>query len=154
MWKPYEEMSRGVIPQNALMVTDGAGILPYYVPDLRIIDLYGLIDATVARTPETRDNHERQMAHDRRPPPGYLQQRGVNFIIYPPASSETLALDRANYAARNRPRVVDAFRGHRLSVGHRTLCRSRSADQSRDSSSSDFWGRIGKVWRPLDGKRL
>ncbi len=143
MWKPYEEMSRGVIPQNALMVTDGAGILPYYVPDLRIIDLYGLIDATVARTPVTRDNHERQMAHDRRPPPGYLQQRGVNFIIYPPASSDTVALDRANYAARLGPELWMPFEAtdSQWAIEH-------FADQDLRTRAEiefvDFWGRIGK----------
>ena len=143
MWKPYEEMSRGVIPQNALMVTDGAGILPYYVPDLRIIDLYGLTDATVARAPVTRDNHERQMAHDRSPPPGYLQQRGVNFIIRPPASSDTVALDRANYAARLGPELWMPFDAtdSQWAIEH-------FADQDLRTKAEiefvDFWGRIGK----------
>ena len=53
------------------------------MPDLKIVDSHGLIDATVARTPVTHSNLERRMAHDRQPPPEYLKQRGVNLTIFP-----------------------------------------------------------------------
>ena len=33
------------------------GIMSYYVPDVTIIDGYGLTDATVARNPATHPNH-------------------------------------------------------------------------------------------------
>ena len=48
-----------------------------------------MTDATVARTPVTHPNLERVIAHDRRPPPEYLKQRGVNIRIFDPASSAT-----------------------------------------------------------------
>ena len=98
--KPYEEIERGIIPADALMAQGALGILPYYLPDLKFIDIGGLADATVARNPVTRPNHQRMIAHDRHPPPGYLKQRGVNFHIYPPTSSETKALDHADYAVK------------------------------------------------------
>ena len=93
MWKPYEKMERGVIPRRCRDDPRYAiGIMSYYVPDLTIIDIFGLTDATVARNPVTHPNHVRRIAHDRHPPPGYLQQRGVNFHLQPAASSEAQAL--------------------------------------------------------------
>ena len=102
LWQPYEAV-RGVIPGDAVTLVGNIGIKPYYVPDLKIVDLYGLTDAVVAHNPVTRPNHERQIAHDRRPPPGYLQQRGVNFHLYPAATSEAEALTGANYALKVGP---------------------------------------------------
>ncbi len=99
-WKPYENMDRGVIPDDALTVAWSIGIYPYYLPDLKVIDMRGLTDAVVARNPVTKPNHKRVIAHDRRPPPGYLEERGVNFTIYPAASSKSQALRRAQYAVK------------------------------------------------------
>ena len=99
-WKPYENMQRGVIPDDALMSDGSLGIRFYYLPDLKVIDRYGLTDATVARNPVTRSNRKRVIAHDRWPPPGYLQARGVNFTIRPPQSSASAALARARYAVK------------------------------------------------------
>ena len=96
--RPYEQMERGVIPDDAVMHVLAAGIIPYYVPNLQFIDQYGLTNAMVARTPATHPNHARFMAHDRNPPPGYLQQRGVNFQLHGPATSAYTALASANYA--------------------------------------------------------
>ena len=45
----------------------------YFVPDLKIIDYHGLTDATVARTPVTKGNDRRFIAHDRAPSPEYLK---------------------------------------------------------------------------------
>ena len=102
-WRPYEEAARGIIPADAVMASPAIGILPYYVPDMTIIDLHGLTDATVARHPVTKPNQERVIAHDRRPPPGYLQQRGVNFHLHEVAFSEFKALTAANYALQVGP---------------------------------------------------
>ncbi len=102
-WKPYEKAERGVIPDDALMVIGSVGIPFYYVPDLKIIDAFGLTDATVARNPVSKPNHERVIAHDRRPPSGYIQQRGVNFFLYPPAFHAADALSRAHYAVKVAP---------------------------------------------------
>ncbi len=125
-WKPYENMERGVIPDDALMAGGALGIRFYYLPDLRVIDILGLTDATVARNPVTTPNHQRVMAHDRYPPPGYLEERGVNFALRPAAPSAFRALRRAPYAVKVGPSlwmpfkspdrrwVVDRFSGRDL----------------------------------------
>ncbi|MCY3748528.1 MAG: hypothetical protein OXG64_04450 [Chloroflexi bacterium] len=102
-WKPYENAEPGIVPGDAMMATGTLGVPPYYVPDLRITDIYGLTDATVARNPATPPNDQRLIAHDRVPPAGYLQRRGVNVRIYPAAGGETEALAQANYAVRVGP---------------------------------------------------
>ena len=102
-WQPYENMKRGVIPDDALMEGGKLGIRFYHLPDLKVIDRHGLTDATVARNPVTAPNHQRVLAHDRRPPPGYLEQRGVNFTVHPAVSSEARALGRGQYAVKVGP---------------------------------------------------
>ncbi len=130
-WKPYENMENGVIPDDALMVSGALGISFYYLPDLKVIDFRGLTDATVARNPVESPNHERVMAHDRQPPVGYLEERGVNFKIHLPATNEFQALDRAEYAVKVGPAlwmpfdspyrrwVFDRFAGRDLRVRDR-----------------------------------
>ena len=108
-WKPYENMDREVIPGDALTVDVSIGIRFYYLPDLKVIDFHGLTDATVARNPVEAPNHERQMAHDRRPPVGYLEERGVNFTIRPSATNEFQALARAEYAVKVGPALWMPF---------------------------------------------
>ena len=129
-WKPYEKMERGIIPDDALMTDLSLGKF-YYLPDLKVIDVNGLTDATVARTPVTRPNLERVIAHDRRPPPEYLKQRGVNIRIFDPASSATAALRHAGRRLRceGRPRPVDALQHCRRAVGRRAFRRPRPEGQ-------------------------
>ncbi len=127
-WKPYENKEDGVIPEDALMAGGALGIRFYHLPDLKVVDLHGLTDATVARNPVSTPNHKRAIAHDRWPPPGYLEERGVNFIIHPPATSELQALGRAEYALQvgpllwmpfdspDRQWVLDRFAGRDLRV--------------------------------------
>ena len=149
MWKPYENMENGVIPDDALMVGGTLGIRFYYLPDLKVIDFHGLIDATVARNPVEAPNHERQMAHDRRPPVGYLEERGVNFTIRPPATSVDRALSRARYALKIGPDlwmpfdspyrrwVNDRFAGRDLRVRDRDY-EARLVGDSRPVIRSDW----------------
>ncbi len=101
-WQPYENMERGVIPDDALTAGGGLGRF-YYLPDLKVIDIFGLTDAAVARNPVTKPNHQRGIAHDRQPPPGYLMERGVNFTVHAAASSEAQALRRGQYAVKVGP---------------------------------------------------
>ncbi len=108
-WKPYQKMAHGWLPDDAVMATGSIGIRSYYLPDLKVIDLRGLTDATIARNPVTRLNHERAMAHDRQPPPGYLEQRGVNIQIYPAEFSEEKALKRGHYALKVGPELWMPF---------------------------------------------
>ena len=123
-WKPYEKMERGIIPDDALM---SAGVLGryYYLPDLKVLDSWGLTDATVARTPVTHPNLERRIAHDRRPPPEYLKQRGVNIRIFDPASSATVGAQTRRLRCEGRPRPVDALQHYQRAVGRRAFRRPR-----------------------------
>ncbi len=108
-WQPYGNMKRGVIPDDALKKGGALGIESYYLPDLKVIDVAGLTDATVARNPVTTPNHQRVIAHDRRPPAGYLEQRGINITVHPAASSEAQALERGLYAVSVGPGVWMPF---------------------------------------------
>ena len=126
-WRPYENMDDGAIPDDALMARGGLGRF-YWLPDLQVIDLDGLTDATVARNPVEHPNHRRVIGHDRQPPRGYLEERGVNINIRPSATSKLQALDRAEYAVKvgpslwmpfdspDRQWVLDRFAGRGLRV--------------------------------------
>ncbi len=156
-WKSYEKMERGVFPPDALMAGGGIGIPFYYLPDLKAIDRYGLTDATVARNPVTHANHERHMAHDRRPPPGYLEERGVNIAVRPAAHSQLQAFMRAQYAVRFGPEswmpfdapdeewVLDRFAGRSLRVRDRYY-----AGLSWEKAAPDFDYRSGKLGFVVD----
>ena len=106
-WQPYQDMVRGVISDDALALTSSAGVLPYFVPDLKFIDEYGLADAIIARNPVTRV--WRRVAHERRPPPGYLAERGVNFRAFPAAASAQAAMSRGLYAVQVGPALWMPF---------------------------------------------
>lgn len=84
MWRPYEEfIGTGLFPQDAVMSTRAAGIGPYFLADLTVIDELGLTDAIIARAPVDIPNSKRRLAHDRTAPKGYLESRGVNFFPLP-----------------------------------------------------------------------
>ena len=109
-FQPYENMERGIIPDDAVMPAKALGIRFYYIPELRAIDMYGLTDAAIARTPSNhKSNSERRMAHDRHPPPGYLKERGANIIVYRAARTAEQALDRAQYALQVGPNLWMPF---------------------------------------------
>ena len=166
-WQPYENMERGVIPADAVMARHTIGIPPYYVPALPIIDSLGLTDATVARNPVTHPNHERSMAHDRQPPPGYLQQRGVNFAVYPVATSEAEALTSASHALQVGPDLWmpfdvadyqwanERFAGRDLRARHRFSLTDPAGNRLRVGNrhyvGTQFLGRFESG---LDGWRL
>ena len=94
----YEDGLRGKVPEDALTVEGVLGIRGYYMPDMRIVDYHGLADKMIARNLVLHSNDERRMAHDRVPPYGYLDWRGVNMRIRPAARSEAEALSVAGYA--------------------------------------------------------
>ena len=95
---PYEGALHGKIPEDAVAVFHSIGVSGYHLPDLKIVDYHGLADKTIARNPVMRSNDERHMAHDRVPPHGYLERRGVNMQIWGAARSEEEALAAAGYA--------------------------------------------------------
>ena len=100
-YRPYESVDlEHALPQDAVASTTGAGIMPFYAYGLTVIDEQGLNDATIARNPVSRPNHQRRMAHDRHPPAGYLEQRGVNLYLHPAASSAADLPVRQEYALK------------------------------------------------------
>ena len=125
-WQPYENMERDIIPGDAVLAMKTVGIPPYYLPDATIIDTLGLTDATVARNPVRHPNHLRRIAHDRGPPPGYIEERGVNFIIFPATSTKRTCCSRYSvqvgsdlwmpFDATDHQWVLDRFAGRDLYV--------------------------------------
>ena len=67
------------------------------------MDYHGLSDWVIARNPVAVPNSERLLAHDRFPPPGYLEERGVNFNVFPVAPSAGAALSATTYALQFGP---------------------------------------------------
>ena len=94
----YARALRGILPDDTVIHEGTIGLLSYYIPSLTIVDNHGLTDKTVARSPFT--GTVRTMAHERLPPPGYLEERGVNIRIYLPQPSADEALSRASYAVQ------------------------------------------------------
>lgn len=82
------------MPPDTVMAHGNIGAVSYGLRSVTIIDHFGLTDRTIARNPVTRPNEYRVMAHDRGPPPGYLEARGVNIWIEAFATS----LEQARYA--------------------------------------------------------
>lgn len=83
MFGAYADKTRGRFPDDAVMSLNTIGVTSYHLADLTIVDVHGLTDRTVAHNPVLHPNSERQLAHDRSPPPGYLSQRGVNVSVLP-----------------------------------------------------------------------
>ena len=108
-YQPYENMERGIIPDDAIMPTRPLGIPFYYLSELTAIDMYGLTDYTVARTPVNQSNSGRRLGHDRLPPPGYLKEQGANIIVHGAAASAERALAQAQYAVQVGPNLWMPF---------------------------------------------
>ncbi len=64
------------------VIADGAvGVLGWVLPNVAIIDTFGLNDRVVARTVRTDTHGERLMAHDRAAPPGYVECFAANVTL-------------------------------------------------------------------------
>ena len=109
LWRPYGDMERRLIPDDAVAAVKAAGLAPYYLPDLRFIDLFGLNDHAIARNPVALPNSDRWLFHDRSPPYGYLDSRGVNFEVQVPERDVWSAISAAPYAAEVSPSVWMPF---------------------------------------------
>jgi len=57
--------------ENPVIVATSVGVVGWAFPHVHVIDQLGLNDYVIARTP-LRGDVRRSMAHDRRPPPGYV----------------------------------------------------------------------------------
>ena len=159
-WNKYKDMERGVIPSDAMTVTRNVplGTASYFLPNLKFIDYLGLADAVIARNPVPYPNSRRQMAHDRRPPPGYLAKRGVNFFVRPAAASLEQALESAVYAVQVGPDLWMPFNAPDLEwVAERFEAFSYDVDADRQFEQALNRARLlisarFEVW--LDGSRL
>ena len=109
LWRLYGDMERGLIPDDAVASIKPAGVVPYYLPDLTFVDLYGLNDYVIARHPVNNPNSERWIFHDRFPPRGYVKSRGVNFEVQVPERDVWSAISAAQYAAEVSPGVWMPF---------------------------------------------
>jgi arabinofuranosyltransferase len=89
----------GLLPPDAVMSHGNIGVISYSLPSITLVDEFGLTDRVIARTKVERSNDQRQMAHDRQPPPGYLEKRGVNLIVQP--------FQRSYAAAHSSPFVLE-----------------------------------------------
>jgi arabinofuranosyltransferase len=71
----------GRIPGDGLPVLaeTAVGVPGWVLPHVAVIDLKGLNDAVIARSP-TRASAERALAHDRSPPPGYVDCFRPNVV--------------------------------------------------------------------------
>lgn len=67
-----EEGSRIAPDGYPVLRHSSVGVPGWTMPHVAIIDTLGLNDAVIARTPSTRPPEKRKMAHDRSPPPGYV----------------------------------------------------------------------------------
>jgi len=119
-WKRYENMDRGAIPTYALVAHGALGKF-YYLSDLRVFDLFGLTDATVARTPVSRSNAERIIAHDRYPTLQYLGQRGVNMNIGHPSVPQSEAQVHVMYTAKVGPDLWLPFNSNDVALATKIL---------------------------------
>jgi arabinofuranosyltransferase len=72
-WPDRDEGARVAWEGRPVLVERSVGVPGWVLPGVAIIDLLGLNDAVVARTPVDRPNLARSMAHDRLPPPGYVE---------------------------------------------------------------------------------
>ncbi|MEN0063657.1 MAG: hypothetical protein AAGA48_16010 [Myxococcota bacterium] len=84
-------MARGpALPPEFAIAQPSVGIVPFSLPDFRVVDTRGLTDAVIARNPVEQ---QKFLAHDRRPPQGYLRSVGAVLYVRPPVSSvrESLA---------------------------------------------------------------
>jgi arabinofuranosyltransferase len=75
-----EEGARIGWQDRPVMTAPNVGVVGWVFPNVAVIDLLGLNDFVIART--RPPHHEtRRMAHERRPPPGYVECFQPNFTL-------------------------------------------------------------------------
>jgi arabinofuranosyltransferase len=111
-YKAYASEERELLPDGAVMLHSWMGVIPFHLREVSVIDRFGLTDRTIARH-GTPSNERRTMAHDRSPPPGYLETRGINIAVEAAAASLGAALEQAPYAVRLAPGLWAPFSSSR-----------------------------------------
>jgi arabinofuranosyltransferase len=93
--KVFSIFQRGLLPERgqsrlrtqgqgrAVAAAPAVGILGWVLKDVAIIDVLGLNDYVIARNPDIRvvKGGGRQMAHDRKPPDGYVECFRPNILV-------------------------------------------------------------------------
>lgn len=76
--------------QRIIMSATCVGVVGWVLPGVAVIDALGLNDRVIARTPVNEPKEQRQMAHDRKPPPGYIEcfrptrfHNGERYLVLP-----------------------------------------------------------------------
>ncbi len=70
---PTREEGQAIRGDNPVMRHTSVGWPAWVLPHVHIIDEYGLNDPIIARNPEPRRRKTRLMAHERKPPKGYVE---------------------------------------------------------------------------------
>ena len=99
-WSPYERMPRGSLPSDAVAAAYAVGVMPFYLPDLTVVDRLGLCDAVIAHTRSRRPMRAARSRTIGARRPATWRSAGVNFEPRPAASTQAQALERAEYAVR------------------------------------------------------
>ncbi|MCA9494086.1 MAG: hypothetical protein KC621_29360, partial [Myxococcales bacterium] len=94
---PLRDEAHRRLPEDLVWVRGSIGVAPFHVPDVEVVDLLGLTDATIAASPPPTDRR-RMLAHERRPPKGYLEERGADAQIEPAAPDLHAALRHTEVA--------------------------------------------------------
>jgi arabinofuranosyltransferase len=82
LWPSREDGSRFRWEERAVLAQGMVGVPGWVLPGVAIIDIYGLNDWVVARN-RVKGTHDRQMGHDRSPPPGYVECFRPNVRLGP-----------------------------------------------------------------------
>jgi arabinofuranosyltransferase len=82
---PSREVADSLVEgeENALVVVTSAGIAGWRFRRAHAIDIFGLNDYVVARTPPKTAESARVVAHARQPPEGYVNAFRTNMIVTP-----------------------------------------------------------------------
>lgn len=68
---PREDSLSAEYEAHPVFAANSVGVIAWFRPKINIIDAFGLNDYVIARNPELHGNG--LMAHERKPPPGYLE---------------------------------------------------------------------------------
>lgn len=80
-WLPRRELGARIAwSERAVFALGSVGMPGWVLPEVAIIDEFGLNDAVIARNPIVSSS-ARRMAHDRAPPPGYVECFRPNLRI-------------------------------------------------------------------------
>ena len=82
---PSREQTRSKFAQeeNPVIVVTSAGIAAWRFPSVHVVDVFGLSDYVVARTPPVSAEAARVVAHARQPPKGYIEAFRPNLWVTP-----------------------------------------------------------------------